>query len=212
MVRSAPRWVMLVIVLALAVVVALGPRQDPATDPAGAGDPVGSPAEFNQLRAAAALQPCPAPSAGAGEAAGPLAGVELPCLGAPGTVDLGAALAGRPALLNLWGPLCRPCVEELPALAAYAAEPGAIPVLGVEVQRLPEGALDLLAELDVHYPSVSDSEGKLRAALGAPPVLPLSFVVSADGRVSQVTPPEVLHSPQQVRAVVKRYLDPGTTG
>jgi thiol-disulfide isomerase/thioredoxin len=141
-----------------------------------------------------------------------LSGVELPCLGAPGTVDLGTALAGRPALLNLWGPLCRPCVEELPALAGYAAEPGAIPVLGVEVQRLPEGALHMLAELDVHYPSVSDPEGRLRAALGAPPVLPLSFVVSADGRVSQVNPPEVLRSPEQVRAVVERYLGPKATG
>ena len=133
----------------------------------------------------------------------------LPCLGRPGTVDVGAALAGRPALLNLWGPLCQPCAQELPALAAYAAEPGAVPVLGVEVQQLPEQALDLLAALNVHYPSVSDPDGRLRAALSAPPVLPLSYVVSADGRVSQVNPPEVLRSPEQVRAVIARYLSPG---
>ena len=82
-------------------------------------------------------------------------------------------------------------------------------MLGVEVQQLPEGALHLLAELDVHYPSVSDPDGALRAALGAAPVLPLSFVVTADGRVTQVNPPEVLRSPEQVRAVVERYLDPG---
>jgi peroxiredoxin len=115
-------------------------------------------------------------------------------------------------LLNLWGPLCQPCAQELPALAAYVAEPGAVPVLGVEVQRLPEGALDVLAALNVHYPSVSDPDGRLRAALGAPPVLPLTFVVSADGQVSQVTPPEVLRSPEQVRAVVARYLGPGAAG
>jgi thiol-disulfide isomerase/thioredoxin len=124
-------------------------------------------------------------------------------------VDLGAALAGRPALLNLWGPLCQPCAQEVPALAAYAAGTDAVPVLGVEVQRLPEGALDMLAALNVHYPSVSDPEGRLRAALDAPAVLPLSFVVSADGRVNQVSPPEVLRSPEQVRAVVQRYLGPG---
>jgi thiol-disulfide isomerase/thioredoxin len=115
-------------------------------------------------------------------------------------------------LLNLWGPLCQPCAQELPALAAYAAETDAVLVLGVEVQRLPEGALDMLAALNVHYPSVSDPEGRLRAALGAPAVLPLSFVVSADGRVSQVNPPEVLRSPEQVRAVVQRYLGPGAVG
>ncbi len=222
-VRTALPWVMLTLLLALAIVVALGPggpgpRESTDPDSAGAGRPPDRSVDLDQLRAEAALQPCPAPSpnaapgTGPGRATGPLSGIVLPCLGAAGTVDLGAALAGRPALLNLWGPLCQPCVEELPALAAYAAEPGAVPVLGVEVQRLPEGALDMLAELDVHYPSVSDPEGTLRAALGAPPVLPLSFVVSADGRVSQVNPPRVLRSPEQVRTVVQHYLGSGAPG
>jgi thiol-disulfide isomerase/thioredoxin len=133
-------------------------------------------------------------------------------LGQPGTVDLAVALAGRPALLNLWGPLCQPCAQELPALAAYATEPGAVPVLGVEVQQLPEGALDMLAVLNVHYPSVSDPEGRLRAALHAPPVIPLTYLVSADGRVSQVNPPEVMRTPEQVRAVVTRYLGSRAVG
>lgn len=133
-------------------------------------------------------------------------------MGQPGTVDLAAALAGRPALLNLWGPLCQPCAQELPALAAYAVEPGAVPVLGVEVQGLPEGALEMLTTLGVHYPSVSDPDGRLRAALGAPAVIPLTYLVAADGRVHQVNPPEVLRSPAQVRAVVARYLGPGAAG
>src|SRR5262245_59805173 len=132
---------MLVLLLALAVFVALHPLPDPGQSPTGRSAPAPDrPADLNRLRAQAALQPAPAPGSAAPR--GPLAGVVLPCLGAPGTVDLGVALAGRPALLNLWGPLCQPCAEELPALAAYAAEPGAVPVLGVEVQRLPDGALD----------------------------------------------------------------------
>ncbi|MGH3930653.1 MAG: TlpA family protein disulfide reductase [Pseudonocardiaceae bacterium] len=208
--RPALRWALLVALLALAAVAALWPHRD--LPEAGTGQPFDYSADLGQLRAEAALQPCPAPSADRTSAQGPLSGMMLACLGTPGTVDLGAALAGRPALLNMWGPLCRPCAEELPALAAYAAEPGAVPVLGVEVQRLPEGALDMLAVLDVHYPSVSDPEGKLRAALGAPQVLPLSFVVSADGRVSQVNPPEVLRTAEQVREVVQRYLGPGAAG
>lgn len=219
--RVALRWLMLAVLLALALFVALHPRTD--TSPENTPDPAGTPAvpdrptDLNRLRADAALQPCPATSSAPGsrDAQAPpqaLAGVVLPCLGTPGPVDLGAALAGRPALLNLWGPLCRPCAEELPALAAYAAEPGAVPVLGVEVQGQPEGALDMLDTLDVHYPSVSDPQGRLRAALGAPAVLPLSYVVSADGRVSEVTPPRVLRTPEQVRAVVARYLGPGATG
>ena len=136
----------------------------------------------------------------------------VPCLGQAGTVDVGAALAGRPAVLNLWGPQCQPCAQELPALAAYAAEPGAVAVLGVDVQGPPEAALDLLRALNVHYPSVSDPDGRLRAALNVPPVVPLTYLVSADGQVSQLNPPEVLRSPQQVRAVVARYLGPGAAG
>ncbi|MGH3933720.1 MAG: TlpA family protein disulfide reductase [Pseudonocardiaceae bacterium] len=207
--KPSARWVLVTAVLALALAVAGWPRADPTSS---TSVPAAPRADFEELRSRAALQPCPGATSSATPVRGPLAGVKLPCLGQPGTVDLGVALAGRPALLNLWGPLCQPCAQELPALAAYAAEPDAVPVLGVEVQRLPEGALDMLAALNVHYPSVSDPEGRLRAALGAPAVLPLSFVVSADGRVSQVNPPEVLRSPEQVRTVVRRYLDPGGPG
>lgn len=211
--KPVVRWVLVAALLAFAFVVALWPRADPTSAiSAGAAQPAGAPANLDELRLQAALQACPDAAPSAIPVRGVLSGVELPCLGQPGTVDLGAALAGRPTLLNLWGPLCQPCAEELPALAAYAAGTDAVAVLGVEVQRLPEGALEMLTALNVHYPSVSDPDGKLRAALGAPPILPLSFVVSADGRVSQVNPPEVLRSPEQVRAVVQRYLGPGAMG
>lgn len=210
--KSALRWALVAGVLAGALAVALWPRATPAAvpAPAGATKPAASAPDIGQLRSRAALQPCPAGHGGA--SSGPLSGLVLPCLGHPGTVDLAAALAGRPALLNLWGPLCQPCTQELPALAAYAAEPGAVRVLGVEVQQLPEAALDELAALNVHYPSVSDSDGRLRAALRAPPVIPLTYLVSADGTVNQVNPPEVMRSPAQVRAVVARYLGSGVSG
>lgn len=218
--RTAVRWVMLVLLLAAALYAALHPQLDAGRSvgagaspaPAAPGANAEGQADLAGLRTRAALQPCPVPAPGAARGTGPLSGVVLPCLGSPGQVDLGTALAGRPALLNLWGPLCRPCAEELPALARYAAAPDAVPVLGVEVQQLPEDALDMLATLHVRYPSVSDPDGRLRAALGAPPVLPLTYVVGADGRVTQVTPPEVMRSPEQVRAVVARYLGAGANG
>lgn len=216
--KPALRWVLVTVLLTFALVVALWPRASPPVGTTGVpastgamrlGPPPGiEPPSIDQLRSRAVLQPCPVARSGRTPVHGPLSGIVLSCLGQPGTVDVGMALAGRAALLNLWGPLCQPCAQELPALAAYTAEPGAVPVLGVEVQGLPEGALDLLATLNVHYPSVSDSQGRLRAALHAPPVVPLSYVVTADGRVSQVNPPEVLRTPEQVRAVVARYLGP----
>lgn len=222
--RPWMRWVLVVTVLVIAALVALSPRSGltpsgltpsgstPTAGPRGGTDPVRP--DLDELRARAALQPCPEPVPGAvaSGAAGPLAAVVLPCLGAEAAVDLGASLAGRPALLNFWGPLCEPCRQEMPALAAYAAEPGAVAVLGVEVQRLPEGGLDLLARLGVHYPSVSDPDGVLQAALRSPPVLPLTYLVSADGRVQQVNPPEVFRNPAQVRAAVVRYLGEEAAG
>jgi thiol-disulfide isomerase/thioredoxin len=209
-VKHALRWALVLALLAGALVVALWPRANPGAAPS-ISQAVAAAPSIDQLRFRAALQPCPAGDGSAGSTSSPLAGLALPCLGRPGTVDLAAALAGRPALLNLWGPMCQPCAQELPALAAYAAEPGAVTVLGVEVQSLPGAALEELAALNVHYPSVSDPDGRLRAALRAPPAIPLTYVVFADGKVAQVNPPEVMRSPEQVRAVVARYLGPGAS-
>jgi thiol-disulfide isomerase/thioredoxin len=197
-----------VVVVALVVVgvVALWPRGT-ATDSAGAGsDPTTAPAatdaELAPLRAAAALAPCPAP-AGV-PAVGPLRGVKAPCLGAPGDVDVGAALAGRPALLNVWASWCQPCRTELPALGEYAARPGAVAVLGVDVQDNPRSALALLREIGVRLPSVTDPDNALRAALAGPPTLPASYVVRTDGTIVRVDPPTPFGSADEVAAAVGR--------
>lgn len=197
-----------VVVLAVLGVVALWPR---GTDPgggAGAAAPPAAPAsvavpdaELAPLRAAAGLRPCPAP---AGPPAGPLAGVTVPCLGSPGAVQLGAALAGGPALLNVWATWCAPCREELPVLAEYAARPGAAAVVGVNVRDDPRAALRLLAELDVRFPSVTDPDDALRAALDIPPALPVSYVVRPDGTVARVDPPVPFRTADEVAAAVER--------
>ena len=91
------------VVIALVVVgiVALWPRSaEPSVPAPPTTAPAATDTDLAPLRAAAGLDPCPTP--GGAAAAGPLAGVTVPCLGAPGTVDLGAALGGRPALLNVW--------------------------------------------------------------------------------------------------------------
>lgn len=208
--RSEIVTTVVVLLLTAAAAFALWPRSPGTPDPAAGSaraEPTAGPSaaelsesELAPLRASAGLDPCPADS---GEpAAGPLAGIAVPCLGTAGQVDLGRALAGRPALLNVWATWCVPCRDELPALAEYAARPGAVTVLGIDVSDDPRAALALLAEIDVTVPSVRDPDSRVAAALDIPPVLPLSYVVRADGTVVRVDPPVPFRTADEVAAAV----------
>jgi len=217
--RSEIRWTIAIVVLTIAGVIALWPRDRmPATPPGseatpwtieesgGRTAPAPDDAALAGLRGRAGLAPCPAPQPAAPAPSGPLAGITVPCLGAPGTVDLAAALAGRPALLNVWASWCAPCRVEMPVLASYAAQPDAVPVIGVNVLDRPADALTLMADLGVRYPSVTDPQGALQRALQAPPVLPISYLLRADGSVEMVRPPRVFRAPEEVRQSVERLL------
>lgn len=194
------RWAVVAVVLLVAGVVALWPRA--SSGPAsGVGQP---PPDLATLRERAALDPCPTPGPTT-PVPGVLGGLTVPCLGSGLDVPVAAALAGRDTLLNVWSHTCEPCRDELPVLQEYARRPEAVPVLGVQVDGSPQAGLALLTALGVRLPSVSDPDGTLRAALSAPPVLPVSFVVTAGGVVRLVNPPVVFRSADQVAGVVRDF-------
>ncbi|MEU8897614.1 TlpA disulfide reductase family protein [Nocardia sp. NPDC048505] len=180
----AVRWALAGLITVVALAVALWPREDAATTPDQRTRPAAqiSAAE----RAAAGLAACPRPAPGAA-ATGPLAGLTLECLADGEPVDLAAALAGKPALLNLWAYWCGPCKQELPDLQQYAQRAGpALTVLTVHSDPEAGAALALLRDLRITLPGVLDAGSRLRAAVGAPAVLPVSVLVRADGSVAKV--------------------------
>ncbi|WP_137725485.1 TlpA family protein disulfide reductase [Prescottella subtropica] len=204
-VSSAARWSLAALVVIVALVVAIWPRGDGGeqiADYPGSGRSTAqlerraadTPEALAPLRADAALAPCPVPAGPAPEGA-VLAGVTLECLGDGSRVDLGAALAGTPVLLNIWAYWCGPCREELPYLQQYADRAaGAVTVLTVHTDPHEANGLLRLTEYGVHLPGVQDGSARVQAAVGSPSVLPVSVLIRPDGTVSKILP-------QQFRSV-----------
>ncbi|MBD0321809.1 MAG: TlpA family protein disulfide reductase [Aldersonia sp.] len=205
------RWSLLALVAVVALIVALWPRGDDTADPNSDTDPSAMTAAPMGAapnaadRAAAQLVPCPvAEAAPAPQAA--LAGVNLDCLADGRPVDLGAALAGRPALLNLWAYWCAPCAEELPYLEDYAARArGEVTVLTVHSDPDEAKALARLTDLGVHLPGVADGHTRVRAVAGAPNALPVSVLLRADGSIAEVVA-RPFRSVDDIAGVVERSL------
>ncbi|MFE1597075.1 redoxin family protein [Nocardia sp. NPDC058705] len=194
--RPALRWVLAAVILIVAATVALWPREGSETT-----GPVSQTSQQQsgvsaQERAAAGLAPCPVSEAPGPMAtaprtpvsgSGPLAGLQLTCLADGKPVDLAAALAGKPALLNLWAYWCGPCAVELPHLQEFAQRAGsALTVMTVHSDPDEAKALSRLSGLGITLPGVEDPKASVRGAVGAPAVLPVSVLVRADGTIASV--------------------------
>lgn len=198
MTGTSARWSLAALLVVVALVFAIWPRSDdpqPSSARPGQSTPlmeerrdVDTAEALAPLRERAGLAACPAPT-GSVDAQGPLDGIELECIGDGTDVELAEALAGRPALINLWAYWCAPCAEELPHLQDYAQQmDGRVTVLTVHQDRNEANGLAKLADYGIRLPGVQDGTGRIAAAVGAPSVLPVSILLDADGNVADVLP------------------------
>lgn len=159
------------------------------------------------LRRAAKLEACPqtaSPAPSAAAAGTRLPALTLPCLGAPGSVDLGG-LRGTPMVVNIWASWCEPCYREMPTLqAAHVAAGSRVRFLGVDIANAPNEALKAVVDTGVRYPSVSDQHSVVPEHLGLA-VQPVTLFVRSDGTVAHTTIGPV-GSVSALRSAIRRYL------
>lgn len=114
--------------------------------------------------------------------AGPVAGVELPCLGG----DMGDAKATDEgvSIVNIWAWWCEPCREELPYLEQVAESHSEWNVVGVHADRNAGNGAAFLNDLGVDLPSYQDDSNLFAGTLALPGVIPITLLV-VDGEVHE---------------------------
>ena len=153
---------------------------------------------------------CPAPEGGAQPAPdSELAGIELPCLssGKNETADLGAALAGKPTIINVWAWWCEPCRRELPHFDKLAKQHPEWNVAGVHLDKKSQAGADFLDELNVTtMPVYADRSHRFDTATSLPKVVPITVVYRADGTRAQMYP-QVFRDYEELEAAVNAALN-----
>jgi thiol-disulfide isomerase/thioredoxin len=209
--RTSTAWTLVVLAilgaLAVALVSELTDRPSPSTQSSAAPRThrdADTPEALAEPRRRAALPPCPVGAGGPGPQG--LRDVVVECAADGSDVDVGAALASRAVVLNLWAYWCGPCADELPALQEYQRRVGeSVEVVTVHQDENETAGLLRMAELGVRLPVLQDGRRSIAAALGVPNVMPATVVLRRDGSVAQVLP-QPFTSADEVAAAVDTAL------
>lgn len=96
-------------------------------------------------------------------------------------------LAGKPVLVNFWGPSCVPCREEFPLLAEKMAQhaPDGFAVVGVLTDDPVEPARQFATEYGATWPTVEDPTRAVKASYRVA-ARPQSYFIDGDGIVRSI--------------------------
>ena len=98
-----------------------------------------------------------------------------------------ASLPGKVVIVDFWATWCAPCREELPQLEKFHQKYGSkgLVIVGVSVDKEPEGIKGFLDKLKVTFPVVHDAGHQLSGKY-SPPRMPSSYIVDRKGIVRYV--------------------------
>ncbi|MER0087327.1 TlpA disulfide reductase family protein [Corynebacterium sp. KPL3927] len=113
--------------------------------------------------------------------AGPIAGVELECLGGDDAREGDKADEGI-TIANVWAWWCEPCRAELPHLDEVAKSHPDWKVIGVHADKNAANGAAFLNDVGVDLPSFQDPDNSFAGTLGLPGVVPVT-VILRDGEV-----------------------------
>ncbi|MDK8474701.1 TlpA disulfide reductase family protein [Corynebacterium sp. MSK078] len=113
--------------------------------------------------------------------AGPIAGVDLECLGGDDAREGDKADEGI-TIANVWAWWCEPCRAELPHLDEVAKSHPDWKVVGVHADKNAANGAAFLNDVGVNLPSFQDPDNSFAGTLGLPGVVPVT-VILRDGEV-----------------------------
>ncbi|MEP6817445.1 MAG: TlpA disulfide reductase family protein [Marmoricola sp.] len=98
-------------------------------------------------------------------------------------------LTGRIVVINVWGSWCGPCRAETPDLVRLAREYAGrrVRFVGINTRDSPASARSFVKKLQVPYPSLDDTDGRLLLAFRhviPTAVVPSTVVIDPQGKVA----------------------------
>ena len=104
-----------------------------------------------------------------------------------------ASYAGRPVILNFWGPSCVPCRDEFPLLIDKQAEHAdeGLAIIGILTDDPPQPARDFIAEYGATWPTVDDPQKSIKTAYRVA-ARPQTYFIDRDGVLQAIQIGEIL--------------------